>query len=279
MKDLYRRLVVSSISLVVLGFLLYFSHHFLFQYVVVAAIAALAATALWEYGQLVKAKKGRMVLPALMGMSVLQVFAFFIAANYPAYGSLPLLTFLFGFLLVFALHFGDKEGAVINLAVSSFGLIYVAVPMGMLVGILYCPYVDGAWWIVYLLVVTKITDIGAYFAGNLWGRHRLAPTISPKKTVEGAIFGLICAIAASYALNKLSGNSTPFVEGSLTWMYLGLILGLVGQFGDLSESLLKRDANKKDSNVLPGLGGVLDFVDSILFNAAILYIYIYFIML
>jgi phosphatidate cytidylyltransferase len=137
--------------------------------------------------------------------------------------------------------------------------------------------VDGRWWIAYLLVVTKITDVGAYFAGSLWGRRKLAPAISPKKTIEGAIFGLACAMAASLAFSLLGNYAGPFRLRTLEWLFLGGLLGAVGQFGDLSESLLKRDANKKDSNALPGVGGVLDLVDSILFNAPIIYIYLHYI--
>jgi phosphatidate cytidylyltransferase len=151
--------------------------------------------------------------------------------------------------------------------------------MGMVLGILYLTGgQDGRWWMAYLLCVTKITDIGAYFAGSLWGRLKLAPHISPGKTIEGAIFGLACALGASFAFHLMSGVSAPggFHLGTFEWLFLGLIFGLTGQFGDLSESLLKRDANKKDSNDLPGLGGVLDAVDSLLFNAPILYIYLTF---
>jgi phosphatidate cytidylyltransferase len=74
----------------------------------------------------------------------------------------------------------------------------------------------------------------------------------------------------------MSNFAGRFRLGTLEWVILGLLLGIVGQFGDLSESLLKRDANKKDSNVLPGLGGVLDLVDSILFNVTIIYIYLHY---
>ena len=147
----------------------------------------------------------------------------------------------------------------------------------MLLGILYLPTVDGRWWIAYLLTVTKITDIGAYFAGSLWGKRKLAPSISPKKTIEGAVFGLGCAVAASWVFLLASDYVGSFSLGKIEWLVLALVLGVVGQFGDLSESLLKRDANKKDSNSLPGLGGILDSIDSILFNATIIYIYLYFI--
>ncbi len=276
MKDLLRRVIVSSISIPILICLLLFAFHPFFQYVVVAMIALLTGIAIWEYEQFAKAKGGQMILPVLIGLTVAVVFSFFVSVKNPVFTSLPLIVFFIGFLVLFALHFGEKDGAVVDLAVSSFGLLYIAVPMGMILGILYLPGVDGRWWIAYLLTVTKITDIGAYFAGSLWGRRKLAPAISPKKTIEGAIFGLGCAVFASWLFHFGSDYAGPFHLGTFEWVILGLILGAVGQFGDLSESLLKRDANKKDSNALPGLGGVLDAIDSLLFNATIIYIYLHF---
>jgi phosphatidate cytidylyltransferase len=268
MNDFFRRIIVSSISIAVVIALLYFAFHPILQYGVAAIVAALAGIAVWEYEQFVKAKGGQMIMPALIVLTIAVVFAFFFAAQDPSLESLPIIIFFIGFLVLFALHFGEKNGAIVDLSVSSFGLLYIAVPMGMILGILYQPGIDGRWWVAYLLVVTKITDIGAYFAGSLWGRRKLAPAISPKKTIEGAIFGLACALFASFVFH--------FQLNTAEWIFLGLVLGIVGQFGDLSESLLKRDANKKDSNALPGLGGVLDAVDSILFNATIVYIYLYF---
>ncbi len=279
MKDLYRRIIVSSIAIAVVVCLLLFAFHPVFQYVVVACVALLPMIAIWEYEQFAKAKGGRMILPALILLTLLETLSFFFAAKMPLLESAPVIVFFVAFLILFALHFEEKEGAIVDLAVSSFGLLYIAVPMGMVLGILYMPEVDGRWWIAYLLVVTKITDIGAYFAGSLWGRRKLAPNISPKKTIEGAIFGLVCALLASFLFHLGSGYAGSFHLGRWEWIFLGLVFGVVGQFGDLSESLLKRDANKKDSNSLPGLGGILDAIDSILFNAMILYIYLHFIKL
>ena len=259
--------------------LLAYAFHSWLQYGVVCVIAAMAAIAIWEYEQFAKAKGGQMIFPALLVITVLETGAFYAAARAPYLQSLPLVVFFIGFLVLFALHFRQKDGAVVDLAVSSFGLLYIAIPMGMVLGILYFPFLDnaqdGRWWMIYLLIVTKITDVGAYFAGNLWGRRKLAPSISPGKTVEGAIFGLICAILASFVVYLLSDYAGGKLHlGSIESLLLGLVLGVTGQFGDLSESLLKRDANKKDSNALPGLGGVLDSVDSLLFNAPIIYLYL-----
>jgi phosphatidate cytidylyltransferase len=272
MQDLSRRLAVASISIVLIVCLLLFAYQTIFQYAVAAIFALIAAVAIWEYEQFAKAKGGKMILPALICITVLGVLSFFAAAAVPRWYFAPLIVFFIGFLVIFALHFRQKDGAVVDLSLSTFGLLYIAVPMGMLLGILYFSPM-GRWWIAYLLVVTKITDIGAYFAGSLWGRRKLAPHISPGNTVEGAIFGLACAVAASYVFHLFSQGS-HFQLTTFEWVSFGLILGAIGQFGDLSESLLKRDANKKDSNALPGLGGVLDAVDSLLFNTPILYLYL-----
>lgn len=282
MKDLSRRLAVSSVVIFIVVCLLFFAYQSVFKYIVALSVAALAGVAMWEYEQFAKAKGGQMILPALIGMTVCEVLAFFVAAQIPGMESLPLFLFFIAFLILFALHFRQQNGAVVDLAVSSFGLLYIAVPMGMVLGILYISPVigeDGRWWLAYLLAVTKITDIGAYFAGSLWGRRKLAPHISPKKTVEGALFGLLCAIFASYGFHLLSeySGAVYFQLGTIEWLSLGLALGVTGQFADLSESLLKRDANKKDSNALPGLGGALDAIDSLLFNAPMIYLYLYYI--
>jgi len=271
--------MASAVTIASVAALVVFSDVPWFQFVVAAFTAVLAGIAIWEYEQFVKAKGGRMILPALIAICAVQVLSFFISALWIKSGwSLAMLVFFIGFLILIALHFKEKDGAVVDLAVSSFGLLYIAVPMGMILGILFgkAGGQDGRWWLAYLLIVTKITDMGGYFGGNLWGKRKLAPTISPGKTVEGAVVGLICSTAASfifYLISNFSG-AIRFHLGAVEAILLGLVLGCIGQFGDLSESLLKRDANKKDSNDLPVLGGVLDLIDSLVFNVFIIFFYL-----
>lgn len=277
MKDLLRRMVASLLLSIAVICMVLFAYSSWFQYVVALVVASLAGVATWEYEQFAKAKGGRLISPILIGLSFLQVLSFFARARSSEAAILPVAVFFFSLLILFAFHFREKEGAVLDLSVASFGLLYIAVPMGMLLNILYFQTTqDGRWWFVYLLVVTKIADIGAYFGGNLWGRRKLAPHISPAKTVEGAVFGLLCAGAASFAFHFLSRSvgALRFHLGTSGWLFLGLALGITGQFSDLAESLLKRDANKKDSNALPGLGGALDAIDSLLFTTPIIYLYL-----
>jgi phosphatidate cytidylyltransferase len=119
------------------------------------------------------------------------------------------------------------------------------------------------------IFVPKCCDIGAYFTGRFFGRHRMAPVLSPKKTWEGAAGGLAASAVAAVALDQLG----PAVAGGvLAEAGVGLVLGAVGMLGDLAESLIKRDSGQKDaSQVVPGFGGVLDVVDSIVFAAPVAY--------
>jgi phosphatidate cytidylyltransferase len=127
----------------------------------------------------------------------------------------------------------------------------------------------GVGVLVALLVIVKLGDIGAYLVGSRWGRRPLLPHISPKKTVEGSLGGLFFS-----ALGALI--TKPFLPFGYEQLFLTAIgLGLLGQLGDLSESLLKRDCQIKDSGrFFPGMGGVLDQIDSLLFTAPVFYFYL-----
>ncbi len=279
MKDFGKRLPLALFSIGAVVALLVFALLPQMKWVVALIVSVLAVVAVWEYGELSKAKGAKIGTEILLAGTFLEVFSFFLSSLYPFLKGLSLCVFAFVVLLLFFSHFKETEGAILDLSTAVFGLIYVAVPMGMLLSILYVPKgQDGRIWVAYLLVLTKIGDMGAYFVGNLWGKQKLAPTISPSKTVEGSVFGLLCTLGASFLFYSIGHymNLSSFslsLSGSLG---LGLILGLAGPLGDLSESLLKRDAKRKDSNALPGLGGILDMVDSLLFTAPILYLYLYF---
>lgn len=280
-SDLPRRFLTSIIVIMCAGVLIAFSPLFWVSLLVVLFIAVLAAIGVWEYGKLAKAKDLHPSVRLMIVVSVVEVFAFFLARQFPTLGQVPLMVLFVGVIGFFLAHFKHAYKAVPQVAVELFGVCYVAVPLCFMLGILYpvakdMPLQDGRWWLMYLIVVTKITDVGAYFVGKLWGKHKLAPFLSPKKTVEGAIAGFCCAVGASvlmYGVGKiwLMGSFSLTFSESL-WM--GMLIGILGQIGDLAESLLKRDAFVKDSNRLPGLGGVLDMLDSLLLTAPVVYFYL-----
>ncbi len=162
-------------------------------------------------------------------------------------------------------HFTDPKGLATATAAGLAGLAWLALPLGAQIGIRY--EYRGAAWLLFLYAAVAIGDSAAYYGGTKFGKHRLAPALSPKKSIEGSLFGLAgSATAGLIAAHWLPGTS--YLEGAIA----AAILGLVGQAGDLIESALKRAAGQKDSSgLLPGHGGILDRVDAHLPAGALLY--------
>ncbi len=135
----------------------------------------------------------------------------------------------------------------------------------------------GLSMVVSVIAVSKMSDSGAYFGGRSWGRRPLAPALSPKKTVEGAVAGMVTGLVASwvyFAWIAPACFGTQPITGAASWRSLayGVAIVLAAMAGDLFESLLKRDAQIKDSSAwLPGLGGILDTIDSLLFAFPVAY--------
>jgi len=157
-----------------------------------------------------------------------------------------------------------------NIAVTVFGVLYVALPMSFLVR---TRFLNEGWDLVVLVIgVTKASDVGAYFGGTLFGRHKLAPLVSPNKTVEGAIGGIVASALVSVAMVYPMAIHTLTDRGLLATISFGVVVGVASQLGDFTESLIKRSTNTKDSGtVLPSFGGVLDVIDSFLVAAPVAY--------
>lgn len=279
--DLNRRLAVSSVAILIVAVLIGFSFSPIVGWFLMATVALLAAIGVWEYAQLAAAKALHPSTPLMIVIAACEVAAFFISLRYLNWPLLPVVVLFLGTTAIFLKRFRGVSASLVHIAVEFFGVCYVVFPLCFMLGILYpesghAAQQDGRWWLFYLIVVTKITDAGAYFGGYLWGKHPLAPSLSPKKTIEGAAAGFICAILGSIAMAKL-GKTVSDGSFELTLVeafWLGGLISFLGQVGDLAESLLKRDAVVKDSNTLPGVGGVLDLIDSLLFTAPIVYFFV-----
>ncbi len=134
---------------------------------------------------------------------------------------------------------------------------------------------QGKGWVIFTIFSTFACDSAALFVGRAWGKRHLAPTISPGKTWEGAVGGFVATLAAAVALRVLLGlfDLLPSLSYAQT-IILGALIGIFAQLGDLLESLLKRRAGVKDSgNLIPGHGGILDRIDSLVFTGVIVYYY------
>jgi len=175
---------------------------------------------------------------------------------------------------VFLLQFTRRktEQALVGIATTIFGIFYISWFFSFMIKIRVMPPLasNGKFLILYLLLVTKLGDMGAYFIGKTLGKHQLIPRISPKKSIEGTFGGFLASLAAAFAFRGL----LPPI-GIFHILVIGAILSILGQIGDLSESLLKRDCQVKDSSsMFPGLGGVLDLIDSLIFTTPIFYFYL-----
>ncbi len=167
-----------------------------------------------------------------------------------------------------------------TMAYTLFGLLYVLWLFNFMTKIVYLTprsstgAITGQFYCLYLIAVTKFSDMGAYLVGSVIGRHQMIPHISPKKTWEGFCGALALSLFASLGLFKLM----PGHLALLNWTHaivLGLLLGFAAVVGDLAESIIKRSTGVKDSgNFLPGIGGILDLVDSLLFTAPLLFFYL-----
>lgn len=189
-----------------------------------------------------------------------------------------------GFLILFVLglclrHLFDrnaKEGLP-AIAITLLGLMYVPYLLNFIQKINYFPVLapgDGAYYVVFFIVVTKFSDMGAYITGSLIGKHKLIPRISPGKTWEGFGGAILFSTGASLVLAHAARSHLL----GMTWYHaamLGVVLSVGAVVGDLIESLFKREAGVKDSgHLFPGIGGILDLLDSLLFNAPLMYLYL-----
>ena len=166
-----------------------------------------------------------------------------------------------------------------TMAYTLFGLLYVLWLFNFITKIVYLTprspngQLTGQFYVLYLIAVTKFSDMGAYLTGSVIGRHLMVPHISAKKTWEGFFGAIVLALLCSLALYKLM----PGHLSILNWTHatiLGLLLGFAAVVGDLAESIIKRSTDVKDSgNLLPGIGGALDLLDSLLFTAPLLFFY------
>ena len=165
--------------------------------------------------------------------------------------------------------FKGRQPYIANVATTILGFVYCAyfpLQLQLLRDMHSAQYHDGLGFVVMMFTAVLLTDVGCYYAGTKFGKHKLAPVVSPNKTIEGSIGGIICAVLGAVLVGYVIG---------VQW-YLSAIAGLLctvfAQIGDLCESLIKRDAGVKDSgNSLPGHGGFLDRTDSFVFTIPVMY--------
>lgn len=281
LSPLQQRLIVGGLSAFLVIFFISMAPYPYFRPLFAGITASIIAAAVWEYYNIAKTKGYQPLDKIGISFTLAYVLSVFVASQFPHLQFLPHIILWAALLVFFINYFVTGPNPFVNLAISVFAIAYLTIPLATLIDIVYLPSEsgqDGRWWLIFLIVITKMTDTGAFFFGKNFGKHKLAPYISPGKTWEGAIGGFFTAIASSfflYSLLHMFYEKMPIDTSLLICLTLGGILSIVAQFGDLAESLLKRDVGVKDSNpILPGLGGTLDVVDSLVFTAPLMYIYL-----
>ena len=266
-RGMFRKRIFSSLVWVLFCALVIFRFPSWAFRLVVTAIVGLGLFEFYSLGEQKGYRVGKFFSTA-MGMLVP------LLAHHPAPGPqvIALHTFLvvLFFLGLFGYQFAKREnpGSLAGLSLAIAGIVYVAVLFSFSI-----PLHNGSpGAVAFLVLVVKGGDIGAYIVGSTVGKHPLIPRISPSKTVEGTVGGLGVSVAVAFAAMPLLALYPRGTASFLPALLLGLLLGGVGLFGDLAESLIKRDCNVKDSRkFIPGMGGVLDVIDSLLFAAPLFY--------
>ncbi len=266
----FRSMIVLVVLLV--GAIFWFSRP-----LVAVLVALLVGMGLWEFYTMAENKGLRPFKWYGTSAGVILAVGTYICIAYKGISDLDkvvtiILYFIVASLLIRHAFKKDGNSVIVNSAVAIFGIMYVSFTFTFIIKLRYLPDpAAGKGWVVALFCVTKIADIAAYVCGSKWGRHKLIPRISANKSIEGFACGIIASVllALGFRLWFLQGIGLVAVIG------LGILLGVVGQIGDLIESLMKRDAQVKDSGkLIPGIGGVLDLMDSLIFTGPAMYLYL-----
>jgi len=230
---------------------------------------------LWEFYRLLAAKGIRPHVMVGIGGGLFLSWQIYFSWSI---GVRALLTVVVLVVMASALLRREGRGAIADVAGTLLGMLYVGLLSGYffllrnLPGRMSGRHQDGGWILLSVFIITWVYDTGAYGVGLLWGRHPLLPRVSPKKSIEGAVGGLFWGLLAALLLSRLC---FPELLSLRDFLMIAMIAGLIGPLGDLAESLLKRDAQIKDtSGILPGHGGVLDRFDSLLFIVPVVYWYL-----
>jgi phosphatidate cytidylyltransferase len=260
LNNFLQRLVSGIVYLtIVIGSLMLGKYTFGFAFLVIALLA------LAEYFNLTGMDRRSMqAIAGMLSGAFLFILAFLVFSGVLETGFLSLAILLPVLSLIPAL-FSNKTDSLKGSAKIFQALIYVMIPLAAMNYLVFPACAGGMYTyriVLGILIFVWINDTGAYLSGSAFGRHKLIPRISPKKSWEGLIGGTLLTIGASFIMNWIMGDMLAFHN----WLVLSVIVSIFGVLGDLTESLIKRNAGVKDSgNLMPGHGGALDRIDSILF--------------
>jgi phosphatidate cytidylyltransferase len=227
-------------------------------------LALVSSAAHWEF--LMICGLGRTTLEKTLGLVLGLLLLLSFSTARPYLPSFFVVLGMVGYFLYYLLRYEEFPQLLPELALSCLGLLYVPFLLGHFFWLWQLP--QGRYWLLWFLLVIFAGDTGAYYSGRWFGVKKLYPQVSPGKTVAGSLGGLVASLAVGLGF----GLWLPLGASLSVLISLALLAAVVGQFGDLFESMLKRRAQVKDaSSLLPGHGGLLDRLDSLSFTGAILF--------
>jgi phosphatidate cytidylyltransferase len=263
----FKRVVVSIIAVPLILIASYIGGYYFFAFVLIVSLVSF-----YEFGLFAKNKGANINL--LLGCLI--IFALLLN-QYLGFADFEVVVLLSSLCLLIVELFRNKGSAIYNLGSTYLGLFYIGIFAASLIALRQLQFstvesnVNGAYLIISILASIWIGDSAAYYGGITFGWHKLFPRVSPKKSWEGAIFGFIFSVGALILARLI-------VLDFLSWvnvLAIGIIIGTIGQIGDLVESLLKRDSEVKDSSsLIPGHGGFFDRFDSLLFSSPAIWLYL-----
>lgn len=232
------------------------------------ASCLLILIALYEFFYMVEKKGVRLFKP--LGLLVGALIPITIYFRFSIQEGWQFLFVVIGIFILFLSELTKKDAhqSVLSISATVFGIIYISWCFSFIIRIRQLP--EGAMLTGFLILVTKSSDVGAYLWGKKFGKTRLLKRISPKKSLEGAIGGFFTSLAIGIIFSLFIGSINFWGK-----FFIIIILAIIAQLGDLFESLIKRDCQVKDSGkLLPGMGGILDVIDSLIFTAPTFYLYL-----
>jgi phosphatidate cytidylyltransferase len=235
-----------------------------------AFIALIAVISLFEYHRIVNASLNPRAGTAMTGWGLLSALFLLYTVHHSGWTHAVevILISSLGAGVLSIILFTSDQAITEGIARQVQGLIYIPLALSTLILLRTEP--NGVRWVFFLLFVVFPGDVGGFYAGRLFGKHKLSPVISPGKTVEGAMGNLVVSIVVGFSFMLIFLPELPV----LGCLLLFVLISLFGQSGDLFESELKRVRNVKDSGrLLPGHGGLLDRIDALLFAAPVAYLY------
>ncbi len=263
MNNTLIRIIVSVLTIPLIIALAYLGGVYFLAFILMIGVVSF-----YEFSKLAENKKSfPLTMIGLLSIVVLIINSHF---HFIQYYELFLIIII---MLVMIELFRNKGSAIINIGTTLLGIFYIGLCVSSIGEIrdFFTNNENGAFLIISILATIWICDSAAFFGGTALGKHKLFPRVSPNKSWEGAIFGFVFSIFAMLLARYLVLDFLSLKDVII----IGIIVGTIGQLGDLAESLLKRDAGVKDSsNLIPGHGGIFDRFDSFIAVSPVIYLYL-----